>query len=94
VQTADAEIQADLAVRAVGYVGRPLPGLPFEDGIAPDDGGRVTPGTYVVGWIKRGSTGGIGTNRTDAAETVGVLIEDVATGRLAPRPRRRTLLRR
>jgi ferredoxin--NADP+ reductase len=47
------------------------------------------PGTYVVGWIKRGSTGGIGANRTDAAETVKALIDDAAAGRLPGRQGRR-----
>ncbi|GAA4554152.1 FAD-dependent oxidoreductase [Pseudonocardia xishanensis] len=93
VRTTDTEIPADLMVRAIGHRGRPLPGLPFADGIVPNEKGRVSPGTYVVGWVKRGSTGGIGANRTDAAETVGRLIEDAATGALGRR-RRRSLLRR
>ena len=61
------ELRAGLVVRAVGYRGRPLPGLPFDEdtGTVPHHAGRVDgrPGTYVVGWIKRGPAGGIGANR-------------------------------
>jgi ferredoxin--NADP+ reductase len=46
----------------------------------------VEPGVYVAGWIKRGPTGVIGTNKKDAAETVGLVLEDAATGRLQPKP--------
>ena len=63
-----------------------MPGLPFDDatGTVPHEDGRVTgmPGTYVVGWIKRGPSGGIGANRTCAAETVGALLADAIEGRL------------
>ncbi|HEX6340162.1 FAD-dependent oxidoreductase [Umezawaea sp.] len=93
----DEEIAAGRVVRAVGYRGAPLPGLPFDEatGTVPHEGGRVVdrPGTYVVGWIKRGSTGGIGANRTCAAETVGTLLADAADGRLPARPRRGALAR-
>ncbi|MEU7818403.1 FAD-dependent oxidoreductase [Pseudonocardia sp. NPDC049154] len=89
----EVEIPAGMVVRAVGHRGRPLAGLPFDDvtGTVPNHEGRVEgrPGAYVVGWIKRGSTGGIGANRTDAAETVKALIDDAAAGRLPGRPRRR-----
>ena len=93
VRTADgAEIPVGLAVRAAGRRGRPVPGLPFDDdrGVVPNDAGRVAdrPGHYVVGWIKRGPSGGIGTNRTCAAETVGSLLDDAVAGRL-PRHHRR-----
>ncbi|MEV7404928.1 FAD-dependent oxidoreductase [Streptomyces sp. NPDC091267] len=78
------EIPAGLFLRAVGYRGLPVPGLPFDEatGTVPHEGGRVTgmPGTYVVGWIKRGPAGGIGANRTCAAETVGTLLEDAIAG--------------
>jgi ferredoxin--NADP+ reductase len=80
------EIAADQVVRAVGHRGTALPGLPFDEatGTIPNTAGRVSghPGAYVVGWVKRGSTGGIGANKTCAAETVGALIEDAAAGRL------------
>lgn len=87
-------VPAGLVVRAVGHRGQPLPDLPFDEatGTVPSDRGRVVdpatgapvPGTYVVGWAKRGASGGIGTNRTDAEETVDVLLDDLAAGRLAP----------
>ncbi|MDU0288371.1 FAD-dependent oxidoreductase [Saccharothrix longispora] len=88
----DVEIAAGRVVRAVGYRGTPLPGLPFDEvtGTVPHTGGRVAgrTGAYVVGWAKRGPSGGIGANRADAAETVGTLLADVAAGRLPVRTRR------
>ena len=89
VEVDGATIPADLVVRAVGHRGAPVPGLPFDDagGTIPNEAGRVDgrPGHYVVGWIKRGPTGGIGTNRTDAAETVGALLDDAVAGRVPAR---------
>lgn len=82
-------IPAQLVLRAVGYRGIPLPGVPFDErhGIIPNlDGrvidpasGRVIRGEYVVGWAKRGPTGVIGTNRPDAIDTVQALLADVPT---------------
>ncbi|GHF40191.1 ferredoxin--NADP+ reductase [Amycolatopsis bartoniae] len=96
--TGGTEIAAGQVVRAVGYRGAPLPGLPFDEdtGTIPNEGGRVTgrPGTYVVGWIKRGPSGGIGANRADAKETVGTLLEDAVAGAIGGSKRRRGLLRR
>ncbi|MFF8275962.1 FAD-dependent oxidoreductase [Streptomyces lateritius] len=84
-------IPAGLFLRAVGYRGVPVVGLPFDEvtGTVPHQGGRVDgmPGTYVVGWIKRGPSGGIGANRTCAAETVGTLLADAVAGAL-PTPTR------
>ncbi|KFG71907.1 FAD-dependent oxidoreductase [Streptomyces mutabilis] len=81
------EIAAGLALRAIGYRGVPQAGLPFDEGsgTVPHERGRVTgrPGTYVVGWIKRGPSGGIGANRRCAAETVGTLLDDAVAGRLS-----------
>jgi len=79
-----AEIEAQLVLRSVGYRGVPLDGLPFdaEHGTVPHLAGRVVregravPGEYVAGWIKRGPTGVIGTNRPDAKETVTSLLAD------------------
>ena len=68
--------------------------IPNEAGCVVDDGRRV-PGMYVTGWIKRGPSGFIGTNKTDSGETVASLLVDLEAGRL-PRPARRrrvTLLR-
>ncbi|GAA0583142.1 FAD-dependent oxidoreductase [Streptomyces crystallinus] len=78
------EIEAQLVLRAVGYLGVPLAGLPFDPstGTVPHTAGRVlrdgapSPGEYVAGWIKRGPTGVIGTNRPCAKETVTSLLED------------------
>ena len=84
--TGEVDLRAGALLRAVGYRGRPLAGLPFdrESHTVPHQAGRVKdhPGTYVVGWIKRGPSGGIGTNRTCAAETVGTLLADAVAGRL------------
>lgn len=72
-------ISAGMVLRSIGYRAQPVPGLPFDDesGTVPNENGRVTAGTYVVGWIKRGPTGFIGTNRTDAAETLASLVADL-----------------
>lgn len=78
-------LDVGLVVRAIGYVGEPIPGLPFDEatGTVPNDGGRVlrdgvpVPGAYVTGWIKRGPTGVIGTNKGDAQETVAALLADL-----------------
>lgn len=82
----DREIPAGLLLRAVGQRGVAVAGLPFDEatGTVPHEGGRVKdrPGTYVVGWIKRGPSGGIGANRTCAAETVGTLLADAVGGAL------------
>ncbi|MFD3532975.1 FAD-dependent oxidoreductase [Streptomyces sp. NPDC058664] len=80
------EIGTGLLVRAIGYRGVPLPGLPFDEatGTVPHEAGRVKglPGGYVVGWIKRGPSGGIGANRACAEETVGTLLADAVAGAL------------
>lgn len=83
------EIPVQLVLRSVGYRGVPLEGVPFDDrsGTIANDGGRVTggQGEYTAGWIKRGPSGVIGTNRKCAADTVSLLLEDVASGALRPR---------
>jgi ferredoxin--NADP+ reductase len=81
-------IEAGLVMRAIGYRGKPLPGVPFDEHSAtiPNEGGRVVgpqgplPGEYAVGWIKRGPSGVIGTNKKDAQQTVDALLEDLAVG--------------
>jgi ferredoxin--NADP+ reductase len=79
-------LEAGLVFRSVGYRGSALPGLPFDErrGVIPHQEGRVMvlpnrpmQGWYVTGWIKRGPTGIIGTNRLDSVETVSRLIEDL-----------------
>ena len=73
-----------IVFRSVGYSGVPLPGVPFDEGTAtiPNEGGRVVPGVYCAGWIKRGPSGVIGTNKKDATETAELLLEDARSGRL------------
>ncbi|SPM28278.1 FAD-dependent oxidoreductase [Mycobacterium terramassiliense] len=85
------ELPAQLVVRSVGYRGVPTPGLPFDDKSAtiPNAGGRVegSRNEYVVGWIKRGPTGVIGTNKKDSQDTVDTLLNDlVAAEELADFP--------
>jgi ferredoxin--NADP+ reductase len=77
-------LDTGIVFRSVGYRGVPLPGVPFDEGTGtiPNDRGRVEPGLYVTGWIKRGPSGVIGTNKKDATETVELLLEDDAAGRL------------
>lgn len=91
-RSGEVDIAAGQVIRAVGFQGTPVDGLPFDEATAsiPHTGGRVAghPGTYVVGWIKRGPSGGIGTNRECARETVGSLLDDAAAGAL-PGPRRK-----
>ena len=85
-------VPADLVVRSVGYRGHPLPGLPVDErsGTVPHQQGRVlrggtpSPGEYAAGWIKRGPTGVVGTNKHDARETVAGLLADAAAGTLRP----------
>jgi ferredoxin--NADP+ reductase len=82
-------LDAQLVLRSVGYQSVPLPGVPFDDRThtVPNANGRVLsasgeplPGEYVAGWLKRGPTGVIGTNKADAAETVQALLADLAGG--------------
>jgi ferredoxin--NADP+ reductase len=84
-------IPAGLVLRSVGYKGVALPGVPFDErsGTIPNVGGRVLGAerTYVAGWIKRGPSGVIGTNKKDATETIELLLEDARAGKLeAPLP--------
>jgi ferredoxin--NADP+ reductase len=82
-------LDAQMVLRSVGYQSVPLPGVPFDEraSVVPNALGRVLdadgsplPGEYVAGWLKRGPTGVIGTNKSDAAETVRCLLEDLAGG--------------
>jgi ferredoxin/flavodoxin---NADP+ reductase len=80
-------IPCGIVFRSVGYQGVALPGLPFDERSAtiPNEGGRVEPGLYVAGWIKRGPSGVIGTNKKDATETVALLLDDARAGLLPAR---------
>jgi ferredoxin/flavodoxin---NADP+ reductase len=92
VPTDDEElIECGLVFRSIGYRGRPLDGIPFDDhrgvirnqgGRVCDERGRVCQGEYAVGWIKRGPSGVIGTNKKDAADTVAKLLTDAQAGAL------------
>jgi ferredoxin--NADP+ reductase len=84
-------ISCGLVIRSIGYRGRPLEGVAFDEdkGLIRNDGGRVIgdhgqpqPGEYVVGWIKRGPSGVIGTNKKDAADTTARVMEDAEAGTL------------
>jgi ferredoxin--NADP+ reductase len=85
-------LEAGLVLTSIGYRGKPIRDLPFDDDacVVPNESGRVidpetgsaTPGTYVAGWIKRGPTGFIGTNKSCAAQTVHELVADYNAGRL------------
>lgn len=85
------ELPAGLLFRSVGYRGLPLPGIPFHEdwgtidnlqGRVCSNSGDVLQGLYTAGWIKRGPTGVIGTNKTCAQETVGCMLEDLRAGKL------------
>ncbi|MEQ8484746.1 MAG: FAD-dependent oxidoreductase [Pseudomonadales bacterium] len=85
------ELPAGLVLRSVGYRGVALPGLPFDEarGVIRNVHGRVLvaddrplTGVYTAGWIKRGPTGVIGTNKTDALETVTGMVDDLRAGRV------------
>lgn len=86
-------LPADLVVRSVGYRGLPLPGLPVDErsGTVPNEAGRVlrdgrvSVGEYAAGWIKRGPSGVVGTNKHDARETVASLLADATDGALCSR---------
>jgi ferredoxin/flavodoxin---NADP+ reductase len=84
-------IPCGLVFRSVGYRGIPVPGVPFDEdratmrnegGRVVDDEGKAVPGLYCAGWIKRGPTGIIGTNKKDATETVEHLLGDARAGTL------------
>jgi ferredoxin--NADP+ reductase len=82
------ELEIGAIYRAVGYFGSPLDGIPFDDkrGVIPnhegqvlDDDGKIMPGIYATGWIKRGPVGLIGHTKSDAMETVKHLLQDEAS---------------
>ena len=80
------ELDCGLVFRSIGYRGTRVEGVPFDESrcVIPNDRGRILErtGEYAVGWIKRGPTGIIGTNKRDAQETVDVLLEDLDAGNL------------
>jgi len=92
VDTGEREtIECGLVLRSIGYKGVPIEGLPFDEGrgLIHNDAGRVhdgegaqVEGLYAVGWIKRGPSGVIGTNKKDAQETVNELFADLEAGKI------------
>jgi ferredoxin/flavodoxin---NADP+ reductase len=76
------ELPCGLVLTSIGYKGRPLPGVPFDEdrGVIPNDGGRVADREYVTGWIRRGPSGIIGTNKKDALEVVKRLLDETTDG--------------
>ncbi|WP_319453865.1 MULTISPECIES: FAD-dependent oxidoreductase [unclassified Mycobacterium] len=95
-------LDASLVLQSVGYRGAAIAGVPFDDAhaVIPNRAGRVltnadgtaVPRTYVTGWIKRGPSGVIGSNKRCARETVGCLLDDVANGLIPPAPECTALL--
>jgi ferredoxin--NADP+ reductase len=89
-------IECGLVLRSIGYKGVPIEGVPFDEkaGVIPNDGGRVQdpdsgdqlPGLYATGWIKRGPSGVIGTNKKDGQETVDNLFADLEAGKIPEAP--------
>ncbi|HEY8467754.1 MAG TPA: FAD-dependent oxidoreductase [Solirubrobacterales bacterium] len=88
-------LECGLVLRSIGYRGTGVPGLPFDEerGVIANEGGRVVgeagrqvEGQYVVGWIKRGPSGVIGTNKKDSQETIDNLFEDLRAGRIPAPP--------
>jgi ferredoxin--NADP+ reductase len=87
------QLSTGLVLTSIGYRGKPIRGLPFDESasVVPNDGGRVVDaetgapvrGSYVAGWIKRGPTGFIGTNKSCAGQTVHNLVADYNDGLLA-----------
>ncbi|MGX9687756.1 FAD-dependent oxidoreductase [Deinococcus wulumuqiensis] len=79
-------LPVQMVLRSVGYRGVALPGVPFDEGrgVIPNEEGRVTGqiGEYTAGWIKRGPSGVVGTNRKDATDTVAHLLSDARDGKL------------
>ena len=85
------DLEVGLVFRSVGYRGVPLPGVPFDErrGVIPNDHGRIlesdtgppVTGLYAAGWIKRGPSGVIGTNKPDSTDTVASMLADVEAGR-------------
>ena len=95
-------LDAGLLLTSIGYRGKAIADLPFDEdaSVVPNDAGRVidpasgapVPGAYVAGWIKRGPTGFIGTNKSCAAQTVHHLVDDYNAGALTDPPRKPSAL--
>ncbi len=88
------DIDCGLVVAAIGYYSEPFPGVPFDEtnGIVVHDDGRVGDGVYAVGWIKRGPTGVIGSNKPDGDQAATQIFEDIPDGSKPGREALRALL--
>ena len=73
----DVTIECGLVITAIGYQGDAIDGIPYENGKVVNSDGRVKDNLYVVGWAKRGPSGVIGTNKSDAAGVMQLLVEDL-----------------
>jgi ferredoxin--NADP+ reductase len=77
--TGDVTIECGLVITAIGYHAHSIDGIPYENGKVVNNDGRVNDNMYVVGWAKRGPSGVIGTNKSDAAAVMELLFEDLKT---------------
>jgi ferredoxin--NADP+ reductase len=75
----DVTIKCGLVITAIGYHANSIDGIPYENGKVVNNDGRVNDNMYVVGWAKRGPSGVIGTNKSDAAAVMELLVEDLKT---------------
>lgn len=73
----DVTIKCGLVITAIGYQAQGIDGVPYENGKVVNNDGRVKDNLYVVGWAKRGPSGVIGTNKSDAAAVIALLVEDL-----------------
>jgi ferredoxin--NADP+ reductase len=73
----DVTIKCGLVITAIGYQAHGIDGVPYENGKVVNNDGRVTDNLYVVGWAKRGPSGVIGTNKSDSAAVIALLVEDL-----------------
>ena len=87
------DVACGLVVSAIGYRGIPLEGAPFDErnGIIPNDDGRIEDGLYAAGWIKRGPSGVISTNRPDGVTAAGHIHNEYASGAIGGKPGREAL---
>ena len=70
------EINCGLVISAIGYTPKDIPGLNINDGVVENDNGRISKGFYAAGWIRRGPTGVIGTNKADGELVANLIIKD------------------
>jgi len=73
----DVTVKCGLVITAIGYQAEGIAGVPYENGKVVNTDGRVTANMYVVGWAKRGPSGVIGTNKSDAAAVIELLVSDL-----------------